>query len=248
MLKACHVMGDPLGIADSGDLRTDCTAMVAAIRNGLRTGLKPGKKLRVVYKPSVCRIDIDAAAVFVASCEAKTEAQINARCSGVCEGRCEGTQTQGRCDGICHGQCVGDANFDASASCAAKAKVDASAKAVCSEPTFEIVNEPTIVVDKQAIASVSAALTGGLPAIARLGASVEGPITDAYQEWMRASKELAGESGNYFGQLGEQTACVSAQLGAAASALSRIRASISIQVEISASVNASYGATGGTGH
>jgi modification target Cys-rich repeat protein len=260
---SCSSMADKLGVKTEGDTKAVCDAVAEAIKANLKPAKgKGGSPLKIDYQPAVCTVDANVAVEAAAKCEAKASADVKVECSGSCTGTCKGEcsgkcagaaggggakgecagKCEGTCKGSCEGGCEGSADVQASAECEAKAEVDANVKAECTEPEVNVTvekGEPNPKVD----ATVEALKTG-LPKLLRVSASLKGPTQLAMKTWAKTAKNLAKAGPKLYSSLGEQAACVSGQLAAAAGMVTKVEASASVSVEASASVSGAAGAGG----
>jgi len=257
--NACLDMARPLGIAPTGDTKTVCQSTIKALKNHMQVGVKAGARLDVKYQPAKCEVNIDAAAKFSAKCEAQASASASVRCSGSCggtcsgkcNGTCEGGNSGGQCNGVCKGTCEGScsggcdghAEVQGSASCRADAEVRANVEAKCTKPKLDVNFDAGIVVDKSKVDAAVASIKAGIPNLLMVKAKVEGPIKRAFMTWSRAARELAKASGKLYSSLGKQAACVGGQLAAAVAMIARIN--MSIEVQVSVSVEAQGSVSGG---
>lgn len=269
----CAGMAEKLGVPAEGDTQTVCNNVANAIREHLSAGLKAEASLELDYQPAVCTVSADAAVEAAAKCEGSASADVSVECTGQCEGTCQGScqgtcegsgaaggggaaasgecngTCQGTCEGTCSGGCKGAADVQASASCEAKAEVSANVEAECTEPELDVKFDSAVVVDQPKVDVVVEALKAGMPKLLSISAkaSAKGPYGLAAATWANSAKELAKSSSKLYGSLGDQAACVSGQLAAAAGMVGQITGSVNVSVEASASVSgsASGSASGG---
>ena len=262
---SCDGMADKLGIKAEGDTKAVCNAVADAIKANLKAGIKGKASLKVDYQPAVCTVSADVAVDVAAKCEASASADVKVTCTGTCEGTCKGSckgkcegkasggggkgecegKCSGQCQGSCSGGCQGSADVDASAECEAKAEVSANVEAECTEPELNVEFDSKLVVDKPKVEAVVAALKDGMPKMLSVTAKLSGPTALAVKTWAKTAKNLAQASGKLYSSLGDQATCVAGQLAAAAGMVGKIKGSVSVSVEASASVSGSAGASGG---
>ncbi|MFT3699552.1 MAG: hypothetical protein QM831_40770 [Kofleriaceae bacterium] len=70
--QSCIMMGQELGMPE-GDLAGDdtngiCAKVITAYQDNLKVGLKAGAKLKIKYKPGVCKVDANASASAGGAC------------------------------------------------------------------------------------------------------------------------------------------------------------------------------------
>ena len=112
--ESCLMMGHELGMSEAdlgGETNDICAKVVTTYQNNLKVSLKPNAKLKITYKPAVCKID--------ASISAKAEAE------------CAGSATAGTGGNSGGGQCkaAGAVNASASMTCTeAELSIEADAK------------------------------------------------------------------------------------------------------------------------
>lgn len=112
--ESCLMMGHELGMSEAdlkGETNDICAKVVTAYQNNLKVSLKPNAKLKITYKPAVCKVDV--------SVQAKAQAE------------CEGSATAGTGGNSGSGQCAAAAAVNASASMTcteAELTIDADAK------------------------------------------------------------------------------------------------------------------------
>lgn len=257
--QLCVDMGKELGISVSGDTKTICDKVSQEIKGNLNKSLKPGATLVTKHKPSVCRVDLDAAAKVQAECEAKAQAEIQMTCKGTCQGTCNGKcvgtctvknadgscagQCQGTCEGSCSGSCEGSADASGSVECQAQAEVTANLEAQCTPPELTIVFDPQLVVDQATLDKTVNAIKKGLPGLLALSAKLSGPVVSSVATFTKASADLVNSAGNFTEALGAASVCVLAQLTAAASVVASVQVTVQVDIEASASVGGSCGAT-----
>lgn len=252
---SCVLMGNELRMSPadlSGATNDVCARVITTIQNNLKVGLKADAKLKVAYKPAVCRVDVEAAARAAAACEGKADADIGATCSGTCHGTCSGTcagaagtggsggQCDGQCQGTCKGECEGHANVDASAQCRANAEVHASVDVKCTEPELTVEADAAVVVDASKVDLTLGALRKGLPKILSVKARLE-PLGSAVQTWAASAQEVAAAGGSLAQSFKDQAICISGQISAAVNAVAHIQASVHVSVEVSASASGTIG-------
>lgn len=261
---SCTRMGTELALpADqmSGDTKTICTNVANAVKADLTAGLKANASFTVKYKPSVCTVNVDAAAQIAAQCEASAQANVDVRCSGTCEGTCSGAcsgrcaaknadgscagQCDGTCQGSCHGTCQGSADVQGDAQCQAAANVHANVTATCTDPVLDVTYDAAVVVDKAKVDMVKKAAMAGLPSLLMVAAKVNGPVQAAFTTWAKTAQDLGASVGDLAGAFGDQAICVTGQIGAAVEAMAHIQVEISVSVEASAEVGGACGATSG---
>lgn len=112
--ESCLMMGHELGMSGAdlgGETKDICAKVVTAYQDNLKVSLKANAKLKITYKPAVCKIDV--------SVQAKAQAE------------CEGSAKAGTGGNSGSGQCAAAAAVNASASMTcteAELTIDADAK------------------------------------------------------------------------------------------------------------------------
>ena len=112
--ESCLMMGHELGMSEAdlgGETKDICAKVVTAYQDNLKVSLKANAKLKITYKPAVCKIDV--------SVQAKAQAE------------CEGSAKAGTGGNSGSGQCAAAAAVNASASMTcteAELTIDADAK------------------------------------------------------------------------------------------------------------------------
>ena len=179
--------------------------------------------------------------------------QCAGQCDGTCQGTCEGGCTggcEGQCvaqvSGGCQGECRGGCSVDfqeprctgevvpprASADCQAACDADLEAEASC-EPGELYVDIRGTIDDQGRVERLKNALQSGIPAILALHGKLE-RMAQAGGEIGRRIQDLP----NAVGTLGLQAAACATE---AVAAVPRAVGSVSVSVEVSASVTASAG-------
>lgn len=258
---ACLVMGRELSmtINDEGETGVICAAVIKELDRQQSMAVQTRSELRAHYKPAECRINVDLAADIRAECsgEANVEANLSCRgacrgsCFGRCDGQCSATNAQGECASVCAGTCYGkcdgycDANtsVQADAACNASADVRANLSAVCEPAEFEMRYTQDVVVDEIAMRRVDAAVDVGMARILSMRARIEGPLSRAFTIWARSLPGVVEAGWDAAQSFGAATFCVMGQLNAAAQAMTRIEANISVSIEVSVEASAAVGAT-----
>ena len=257
--QSCEMIGREMGMGDAdfqGDTKAVCDKVYATLRDNMKVSFKAQAGLKIVYKPAVCRVDIDAQAKAAAECEGHANADVGATCTGACHGRCDGTcsgkagtggsgaQCDGQCSGTCHGSCEGHANVNASAQCRASASVKASVDVKCTEPELTVEANAKMVLDKSKAEMVIRALKNGLPKALSIKAHLE-PLQGAVEVWAQSAKELKDMGPKFVNSFKDQAMCISGQLAAAFGMIGQINTNVSVSVNVS--VSASATASGGAG-
>ncbi|MCE9574360.1 MAG: hypothetical protein K8W52_14530 [Deltaproteobacteria bacterium] len=257
--ESCAIMGRELGMAPGeleGQTKDVCARVTTRLRDDLKVGIKANAQLKVVYKPAVCTIDVDAAAKVAAECEAQASGDVSVtcqgQCSGTCNGECNGTchgdnsggkcngHCEGTCGGSCSGGCEGSADVNASAQCKAQAEVHASVEMHCTEPEFSVEADASIVVDKAKAEGALKALRAGLPKILSVQARLV-PLGSAVKAWASAASDLSKSASDLAGSFKDQAICISGQISAALGMVANIQASVSVSVSVSVDASASAG-------
>jgi modification target Cys-rich repeat protein len=258
---SCKTMGKELGMGDadfpdSMETKDICAKVWGAYDANLKVAVKGKAALKIVYKPAVCKVNVQATAEAAAKCEGKASADVGASCSGTCKGTCEGTcaggakaggggaagggECNGECKGTCKGECEGHADVKASGQCKAKAQVNASAEMKCSEPEFKATLDAKLVVDKAKAEMTLKALQNGLPKLLSVKARIA-PLKAAVEATLSTAKELKDMGPKFVNSFGDQALCITGQIGAAFNAATKIEANVSVSVEVSASASATAG-------
>ena len=255
MKEACVTMATELGAPTEGDTATVCNGMVTALQEHMQVGLKAGAKLDVQFKPAVCEVNVDVAAQAAAKCEGSASADVKATCSGGCSGTCKGScdgtcegkagsggsggecngECKGTCQGECSGSCNGSADVNASAECEANAEVEANAEAKCTPPEVTVAFKAGVVADKSKLEKAVAALKAGLPKMLVVQARATKPLGATVATWAKSATALKGAAKAF----GDQALCLSGQLAAVGNLVTKVQASLDVQVSVSASVSAS---------
>lgn len=180
-------------------------------------------------------------------------------CSGTCTGTCEGTidgsctgsctsDVTASCEGECYGECSatweaecnGEASVEAEADCQAACDARANATATCTEPDVTVtgVEVPTPA-DQARIDALVTTLVENFPAVLAAKARVElalAPSLDAFVDSIGGAATSLADVGV------QAAACLGVAVDTVAEAAGRIDASVTVTVEVSASVMASGGA------
>lgn len=257
--ESCVIMGKELGMAEmdlKGSTDAVCNKVIEYLKGSLQANFKAGAKLDIVYKPAVCRVNVQAAAEAAAACEGKATADISAKCTGTCNGKCNGTcqgsgqagtggssgsgDCNGQCNGTCEGRCDGNADVDASAQCKAKAEVTASVDVECTEPELTVNADASIMVDTGKAEATLRAIRNGMPKMLSVQARVR-PLEAAVKTWATSAAELGRSVGDVAGSFKDQALCITGQIKAAVSAVTHVQASISVSVSVSASASGAVG-------
>jgi modification target Cys-rich repeat protein len=258
---SCKMMGKELGMGDadfpdSMETKDICAKVWGAYDANLKVAVKGKAAFKIVYKPAVCKVNVQATAEAAAKCEGKASADVGATCSGTCKGTCEGTcaggakagtggsggggECNGQCKGTCKGECEGHADVKASGQCKAKAQVNASAEMKCTEPEFKATLDAKLVVDKTKAEQTLKALQNGLPKLLSVKARIA-PLQAAVETTLQTAKELKDMGPKFFNSFKDQALCISGQVAAALNAATQIQANVSVSVEVSASASATAG-------
>lgn len=257
--ESCAIMGRELGMAASeleGQPKDVCARVYGRLNDDLKVSIKADAKLKVVYKPAVCTLDLQASARAAAQCEAKAEADVQMTCNGTCSGTCNGTckgsgsagtggsggsgECNGVCEGSCQGSCDGWAEANASAECRAQAEVNASVDMTCTEPEFTVEAEASAIVDASKAEKALNAMRKGFPKIFSVQARLK-PFEAAVKTWAGTATSLAGAGRDLANSFKDQALCITGQIKAAADAVARVNVNIEVSVEVSASASASAG-------
>jgi len=247
--ESCVTMGKELGMAEGdlgGQTKDMCAKVWSTYNANMSVAVKGKAALKIVYKPAVCTVDVQATAEATAKCEGKASADVGATCSGTCNGACDGTcsaksasgECAGTCSGTCKGSCEGHADVNASAQCEASAQAQASADVKCTEPEFSVTLDASLVVDKTKAEQTVNAMKAGFPKLLALHARMAS-LGAAVEATAKASAELASAGKDLASSFKDQAFCVSGQIAAAASAAANIPANVAVSVEVSASASAS---------
>jgi modification target Cys-rich repeat protein len=259
---SCKIMGKELGMTDADfpdgmETNDICAKVWGAYKDNMKVAVKGKAAFKVVYKPAVCRVNVQATAELAAKCEGKATADVGATCSGTCKGSCDGQcvagakastgggaggggECNGQCKGTCKGKCEGHADVKASGQCKAKAQAHASAEMECTEAELKVTLDAKMVVDKTKAEQTLKAMQAGLPKLLSVKARIA-PLQAAVQTTAATAKELA-EMGPKFAQsFKDQAMCISGQVAAAVNAAASIEANVSVSVSVSAEASASAG-------
>jgi modification target Cys-rich repeat protein len=258
---SCKMMGKELGMGDADfpdtmETKDICAKVWGAYNENLKVAVKGKAAFKIVYKPAVCKVNVQATAEAAAKCEGKASADVGATCSGTCKGTCEGTcaggakaggggaagggECNGQCKGTCKGECEGHADVKASGQCKAKAQVSASAEMKCTEPEFKATLDAKLVVDKSKAEATLKALEAGLPKLLSVKARIA-PLQAAVETTLSTAKELKDMGPKFVNSFKDQALCISGQVAAALNAATKIEANVSVSVEVSASASATAG-------
>lgn len=253
--ESCVIMGRELKMAD-GELQgsTDkvCNGVIEYLKGSLQANFKADAKLDIQYKPAVCTVNAEVAAKAAAACEAKAEADVSVTCNGTCNGTCDGTckgtagtggsggNCNGVCEGSCSGGCDGTADVNASAQCKAEAEVKASVDVQCTEPELTVNADASVMVDTGRAEATLAAIRNGMPKMLSAKARIR-PLQASMTAWLSSGRQLASAGGDLAKSFGDQALCITGQLSAMASAMTKVEASISVSVSVSASASGSVG-------
>jgi modification target Cys-rich repeat protein len=253
--ESCSIMGRELQMP-AGDLQgsTDavCTKVIDYLKGSLQANFKADAKLDIKYTPAVCTVNADVAARAAAQCEAKAEADVSVTCNGTCNGTCDGTckgtagtgGSSGNCNGVCEGRCSGgcdgSADVNASAQCKAEAEVKASVDVQCTEPELTVAADASVMVDTARAEATLNAIRTGMPKMLSVKARLR-PLEAATKAWAQSARELGAASGDLAQSFKDQALCISGQISAAVSAITKIEASISVSVSVSARASGSVG-------
>jgi hypothetical protein len=258
---SCKMMGKELGMGDadfpdSMETKDICAKVWGAYNDAFKVGLKSKAALKIVYKPAVCRVNVQATAEAAAKCEGKASADVGATCSGTCKGKCDGQcaggakagtggnaaggECNGQCKGTCHGECEGHADVKASGQCKAKAQVNASADMKCTEPELKVTLDAKLVVDKSKAEMVVKALQNGVPKLLSVKARIA-PLQAAVETTVSTAKELKDMGPKFVNSFKDQALCITGQVGAALNAAMSIQANVNVSVSVSAEASGSVG-------
>jgi hypothetical protein len=258
---SCKMMGKELGMTDadfpdSMETKDICAKVWGAYNDNLKVAVKSKAAFKVVYKPAVCRVNVQATAEAAAKCEGKASADVGATCSGTCRGACEGQcvggakagtggaagggECNGQCKGTCKGKCEGHADVKASGQCKAHAQAKASADMECTDPELKVTLDAKLVVDKTKAEQTLKAMQKGLPQLLSVKARLV-PLQAAVETTVSTAKELKEMGPKFVNSFKDQALCISGQVGAALNAAMSIQANISVSVSVSAEASGSVG-------
>lgn len=189
----------------------------------------------------------DDAGDCVGECSGTCTGTCDADCSGSCTGTCTSDVTatcEGECTGECsatwEAECNGEANVTANADCEAACDARANATATCTEPEVTItgvgVPDPA---DQARIDALVTTLGENYPALLQAQARIQyalAPSLDAFVSSVEGAATSLADAGVQAG------ACMVVAVDVVTEAAGRIDASVSVTVEVSASVSASGGA------
>ncbi|HEY4176852.1 MAG TPA: hypothetical protein VGM90_08475 [Kofleriaceae bacterium] len=253
--QSCILIGNEIGMTEmdyKGETKDICATVWGRVHDNMKVAFKANAKLKIDYKPAVCKVNVEASAQAAAECEGKASADVKASCSGVCHGKCDGQcsgkagtggnggDCNGECKGTCHGDCEGHADVNASAQCKAKASVKASADVQCTEPELKIEADAKIIVDKSKAEMTIKGLKAGLPKALSVNAHLE-PLKYAVEAWVTSANELKGSASKIGLSFKDQAACITGQIGAAAKMIGGIQANVNVSVSVSAEASGSVG-------
>lgn len=251
---SCKMMGNELGMTDadfpdSMETKDICAKVWGAYNDNLKVAVKSKAAFKVVYKPAVCRVNVQATAEAAAKCEGKAAADVGATCSGTCRGTCEGQcvggakagaggaagsgECNGQCKGTCKGKCEGHADVKASGQCKAHAQAKASADMECTEPELKVTLDAKLVVDKAKAEQTLRAMQKGLPKLLSVKARLA-PLQAAVETTVSTARELKEMGPKFVNSFKDQALCISGQVAAAVNAAMSIQANISVSVSVSA--------------
>jgi len=258
---SCKMMGKELGMGeaeftDAMETKDVCAKVWKAYEDNMKVAVKGKAAFKIVYKPAVCKVSVEASADVAAKCEGKASADVGATCSGVCHGKCDGQcaggakagtggtggggECNGQCKGTCHGDCEGHADVKASGQCKAKAQASASADMKCTEPEFKVTLDAKMVVDKSKAEMTLKAMEAGFPKLLSVKARIA-PLEAAVETTVSTAKELSAMGPKFVNSFKDQAMCISGQVAAAVSAATNIQANVSVSVSVAAEASGSVG-------
>ena len=82
---SCKMMGKELGMTDadfpdSMETKDVCAKVWGAYHDMMKVAVKGKAAFKIVYKPAVCRVNVQATAEVAAKCEGKASADVGATC------------------------------------------------------------------------------------------------------------------------------------------------------------------------
>lgn len=262
----CAAIAEDLGVeipsAGQSELQVQatCTAASEEIEAIIDASLPRGATLSVEYDAPMCSVDVDAYAECVAECDADiaidanvecTEGRLVGECRGTCVGECRldgrTDAVSGECAGICAGscdvaveapRCEGELDMHADVQCEATCDARMDVRAECSEPSVAIAYDSGITPEAaERLAVLVDSLDENYPRLLALGARLE--TTAASGAELVESFEGAADSAGRLGLMGG--ACFADTTLTAAQSLLMVNASLTVTVEVSASVTATAG-------
>lgn len=258
---SCKAMGGELHMQPAdldGATKDVCGRVLATEKLALQAGIAT-TPLVVQYTPGQCTIDADGAARVAAQCEGQASGTAQVTCTGTCGGTCHGTcngtcsatgangecngRCSGTCEGSCSGNCTGAADVHASAECKAQAEVHASLTMQCTDPVWNVQLPQAGVVDPAKANMAVAALRKGMPRILWAIARAK-PLAHAAEDWATAAGQLADSGEQLAQQFADRAICIGGQIAAAVAMVTRIQASVSVEVDISVQASATANLAG----
>ena len=176
-------------------------------------------------------------------CIGTCEGTCTGTCSGQCTGTCTGTcvaDIEGACTGTCEGmcsvefiepRCTGETDIMADADCQASCRADARLQAECTEPVVAVT--AVGVLPGSRAANLVGTLQRNWASFASTRARLEGAVS-AGATFVSAASDLAGNVGGVGAQA---AACLTVAAADLTSAVGDLSASVSVSVEVSASVS-----------
>ncbi len=213
--QSCIMMGREMQMSDAeftGETKDICAKVITTYQDNLKVSLKANAKLKIEYKPAVCKVDASVTAAAVAKCEG----------SG---GASAGT---------------GGSSGGGSAECRAAGAVNASLDVECTPAELKISADAKLVLDKTKLEMTLKALREGLPKLLSLKARLE-PLQAAVDAWAQAAADLKAMGPKFVNSFGDQALCISGQIAASVKAATQIRANVSVSVSVTASASATAG-------
>lgn len=180
----------------------------------------------------------DASGRCIGECDGTCTGSCDATCTGSCEGQCE-VMVEGSCEGECHGECdvefeaprcEGDTMVMASAECEASCEADLQVEAECTEPRVTVTVEG--LEDGSELANLVGAIQARWPEFLAIRARLEA-VVDAAEELRIAAQGLR-DSASGVGL--RAVGCLTVAADAALTAVTSIEVSVTVSVELSASV------------
>lgn len=177
-----------------------------------------------------------------------TSGECTTTCEGTCSGTCMGTCTstinatcEGECSGSCSAEwdarCDGHADFEADADCQASCDAELAAEAVCTDPAVDVAFYAASTPENQAeIARLVDTLGANLPRFLAISERVNTQLIPSFNALGTASANLANTAADVGAQA---AACVIVAAEVVADAALQVNASVTVTVEINASISTS---------
>lgn len=216
----CYLEGE---LTCAGECRGSCTGTCSGDCNGACDG--------------TCSVT-DEAGNCIGTCEGTCMGTCSGQCTGTCSGTCV-ADIEGACTGTCEGmcsvefvepRCTGGTDIMADADCEATCRADARLEAECTEPVVSVVAAG--VLPGSRAANLVSTLQRNWPAFVATRARLEGAIS-AGATFVSAASDLAGNVGTVGAQA---AACLTVATADLTSAVGEMSASVSVSVEVSASI------------